>query len=222
MVFTAVARVAQHERGDVVIEVLSSDGMPGSAAPNTLMESGTLVDTVTSVMRPGGPDPDRFVSPEHRVASLLREIGWVPIEAVVVGAPFGVVRETRFRATVVNHEGSPTESVQVRNDDGELLADLALNGTLTDVLSRSGWTVLGAAGSGWPEDTIAIAPNDWKLVIEQARADRESARREATRRDSIWSTCVREAILDGHSAKELGEVAGVSAQRIYQIRDRRR
>lgn len=173
-------------------------------------------------MHQGGPDPDPFISPEHRITYLLREIGWAPVETVVIGSPFAVVRETRFRAAVVNHEGSSTDSVQVRNDDGEVLAELAVSGTAADTLGLSGWTVLGTGGGGWPEDTIAIAPRDWKVVIEQAKADREVAQREAARRDSFWATCVREAILDGHTAKDLAEVAGVSVQRIYQIRDRRR
>lgn len=112
--------------------------------------------------------------------------------------------------------------MQVRNDDGELLAELAVSSTAADALGLSGWKVLGAADGEWPDDTIAITPRDWKVVIEQAKADREIAQREAARRDSFWAACVREAILDGHTAKELAEIAGVSVQRIYQIRDRRR
>lgn len=216
MDFTAIARIAQHEHEDVVIEILSTDDLPGAVAP------AGPVDTITSVMRPGGPDPDPFISPEHRITYLLREIGWVPTGTVRIGSPFGVARETRFRATVVNHEGSSIDSVQVRNDDGELLVEAPVVGRPEDVLSGLGWKVLGAAGGGWPDDVLAIAPGDWKVVIERAKADREIAQREAARRDSRWSACVREAILDGHAAKELAEVAGVSVQRIYQIRDRRR
>jgi hypothetical protein len=215
MDFSAVATIIQGETEDVVIEVLSTDDLPGAGSSNP-------VATMTSAMRPGGPDPEPFVSPEHRITYLLREIGWTPIETVVIGTPFGVVRETRFRAAVVGHEGSATDSVQVRNDDGEVLVELAVSGTAADTLGLFGWTVLGAGGGGWPEDTIAIAPRDWKVVIEQAKADREVAQRETARRDSFWATCVREAILDGHTAKDLAEIAGVSVQRIYQIRDRRR
>ncbi|MER7559279.1 hypothetical protein ABTZ46_20210 [Nocardioides sp. NPDC126508] len=215
MDFSAIATITQSETEDVLIEVLSTDDLPRAGSSNP-------VATITSAMRPGGPDPDPFVSPEHRITYLLREIGWAPTETVVIGTPFGVVRETRFRATVFSHEGSATDAVQVRNDDGEVLAELAVSSTATDALGLSGWTVLGAAGGGWPDDTIAIAPRDWKVVIEQAKADREMARREAARRDSFWAACVREAILDGHTAKDLAEIAGVSVQRIYQIRDRRR
>lgn len=215
MDFTAIARIAQREHEDVVIEILSTDDLPGAVTP------AGPVATITSVMRPGGPDPDPFISPEHRITYLLREIGWAPTGTVRIGSPFGVVRETRFRATV-NHEGSSIDSVQVRNDDGELLVEAPVVGSPDDVLSGLGWRVLGAAGGGWPDDVLAIAPGDWKVVVERARADREIAQREAARRDSRWSACVREAILDGRTAKELAEVAGVSVQRIYQIRDRRR
>lgn len=214
--FTALATITQHEGADVVIEVLSSDDPAEADSPTG------PVATITSALHPDGPDPDPFISPEHRITDLLKEIGWTPIETVVIGSPFGVARETRFRATVVRHEGSATDSVQVRNDDGELLAELAASSTASGALERSGWTVLGAAGGGWPEDTIAVAPRDWKAVIEHAKADREIAQREAARRDSFWASCIREAILDGHTAKELAEIAGVSVQRVYQIRDRRR
>jgi hypothetical protein len=216
MEFTAIARITHTETDDVAIEVLSSDEQPGSTAPST------PVATITSVMRPGGPDPDPFTSAEHRIAYLLREIGWTPIEAIHVGTPFKVVRETRFRATVINHEASSADAVQVWNDDGELLTEVAISTTSAAVLEDSGWEVLGVAGDGWPDDTVAVSPSDWKVVIEQARANREAAQREATRRDEFWAACVREAILDGHTATELAKFAGVSAQRIYQVRDRRR
>ena len=215
MGFTALATITQHEPEEIVIEIVPSGDLPASAP-------ATPAATITSALRPGGPDPDPFISPEHRITYLLREIGWAPIETVVVGSPFGVVRETRFRAALVNREGSSTDSVQVRNDDGELLAELAVSSTAADALGLSGWTVLGATGGEWPDDTIAIAPRDWKVVIEQAKANREIAQREASRRDSFWAACVREAILDGHTAKDLAEIAGVSVQRIYQLRDRRR
>lgn len=215
MGFTALATISQHEPEEVVIEIVPSGDLPASAP-------ATPAASITSALRPGGPDPDPFISPEHRITYLLREVGWAPVETVVIGAPFGVVRETRFRAAVVNHEGTSTDTVQVRNDDGELLVELAISTTAADALDLSGWTVLGAAGGGWPDDTIAIAPRDWKVVVEQAKADREIAQREASRRDSFWAACVREAILDGHTAKDLAEIAGVSVQRIYQIRDRRR
>ena len=216
MDFTATARIAQQEPEDVVIEIQSTDDLPGEVA-----KAGPVA-TITSAMRPSGPDPDPFISLEHRITYLLREIGWAPTGTVLIGSPFGVVREARFRATVVNHEGSSTDSVQVRNDNGELLVEAPVVGRLEDVLSGLGWKVLGAAGGAWPDDVLTIAPGDWKVVIEWARADREIAQREAARRDSLWSACVREAILDGHTAKELAQVAGVSVQRIYQIRDRRR
>lgn len=214
--FTAIATISRHEPEDVVIEILSTDDLPGSGRP------AAPVATITSVMRPGGPDPDPFISPEHRITYLLHEIGWAPVEAVDVASSFGVVRETRFRAAVVNHERSSTDSVQLRNDDGELLAELPLESNPTDVLGSAGWKVLGATGGGWPDDTLAIAPTDWKVVIEQATARRETAQRKAAQEDRFWAACLREAVLDGRTAKELAAIAGVSAQRIYQIRDRRR
>lgn len=213
MEFAAIATVTLN---DVFIEVLASDARSGSAEP------ATQVATINSAMRPGGPNPDPFISAEHRITYLLREIGWEPTGAVHVDTPFRVVRRTRFRAAVMSYDASSVDTVQVRNDDGDVLTEATVSTTPDAALEQCGWEVLGAAGGGWPDDTLAVSPTDWKVVIEQSRAHRETAQRESARRDQAWATCVREAVLDGHTATELTEVAGVSAQRIYQIRDRRR
>lgn len=213
---SALVELAPPDSKHVLIEVLSSDD------PTQLDTSPVPVASITSLMHPGGPDPDPFNSPEHRITFLLREIGWEPTGPVVVGSPFSVSRYTPFRASVVNYEGDSVDLVQVRNNDGEILAEVPVTSTPSEALAASGWDVLGAAGSGWPDDIVAVAPIDWKVVIERAKTDREATRREATRREQFWSACLREAVLAGHTATELADTAGVTAQRIYQIRDRRR
>lgn len=200
----------------MLIEVLSN------VSPTQPNASPVPVASITSLMRPGGTDPDPLISPEHRITQLLGEIGWEPIAPVVIGSPFGVSRHTPFRATVVNYEGESIDLVQVRNNDGEILAEIPVTSTPSEALAASGWEVLGAASGGWPDDILAVAPIDWRVVVARARTDREATRREATRRERFWSACLREAVLAGHTATELADVAGVTAQRIYQIRDRRR
>lgn len=197
------------------VQVASNEpgGPDGELAP---------VATITALLRPGGPEPDPFVSEEHRVAYLLREIGWQPVDAVGFGVPFLVTRHPSFRAHVVTYEGESAELAQVRNSDGEILAELPIASTPEAALCASGWNVLGPAGGGWPDDVLAVAPSDWLDVVRRARTEREGAQREADRREQFWANCLREAILDGHTAVELAEIAGVTAQRIYQIRDRRR
>lgn len=212
MDFSAVATLTQQEPEHVRLQVASNE--PGGEP--------TPVATITAPLRPGGPDPDPFVSEEHRVGYLLREIGWQPLDTVVFGVPFRVARHPSFRAHVVTYEGQSVDLAQVRNSDGEILAELPVSSTPEAALSASGWNVLGAAGGGWPDDVLAVAPSDWLDVVRRARTEREGAKREADRREQFWANCLREAILDGHSAVELAEIAGVTAQRIYQIRDRRR
>lgn len=215
MEFSAAATLTQQEPEHLCVQVTSNEpgGPDGELTP---------VATITAPLRPGGPDPDPFVSEEHRVGYLLREIGWQPVEAVVFGAPFRVARYPSFRANVVTYEGESIELVQVRNNDGEILAELPVTSTPEAALCESGWDVLGAAGGGWPEDVLAVAPSDWLDVVRRARTERDGARREADRREKFWASCLREAILAGHTAVELAGIAGVTAQRIYQIRDRRR
>ncbi|MFE7227053.1 hypothetical protein ACFU7D_19825 [Nocardioides sp. NPDC057577] len=216
MDYSAVATHASPESEHVLIEVISSDD------PTQSNTSPVPVASITSLMRPGGPDPDPFISAEHRITYLLREIGWEPTAPVVIGTPFSVGRHTPFTARVATYEGNPVDLVQIRNNDGEILAEIPVARTPSEALAASGWDVLGAAAGGWPDDTLAVAPNDWKVVVARAKTEREAARREATRREQFWSACLREAVLAGHTATELADIAGVTAQRIYQIRDRRR
>lgn len=200
----------------MLIEVMSNDN------PTQSNTSPVPVTSITSLMRPGGRDSDPFTSPEHRITYLLREIGWEPTDPVVIDSPFSVSRHIPFRAIVVNYEGESIDLVQVRNNDGEILAELPVASTPSEALAASGWDVHGAASGRWPDGTLAVAPIDWKVVVARAKTDREAARREATRRGQVWSACLREAVLAGHTATELADIAGVTAQRIYQIRDGRR
>ncbi|MFI5627571.1 hypothetical protein ACIA03_29210 [Nocardioides sp. NPDC051685] len=215
MEYSAVATLTHQEPEHVCVQVVSNEpgGPDGELTP---------VATITAPLRPGGPDPDPFVSEEHRAGYLLREIGWQPMDAVAFGAPFRVTRHPSFRANVVTYEGESVELVQVRNSDGEVLAELPVMSTPEAALRAAGWGVLGAAGVGWPDDVLAVAPSDWLDVVRHARTEREGAQREADRREQFWASCLREAVLAGHTAVELAEIAGVTAQRIYQIRDRRR
>lgn len=51
---------------------------------------------------------------------------------------------------------------------------------------------------------------------------RNRVKKEAADAESRWRNLLREAVLDGQEVRSLASASGITPQRVYQIRDRRR
>jgi hypothetical protein len=106
-------------------------------------------------------------------------------------------------------EAAAAEAVEVYA--GQLGAD---DGDLTDEDTdhiRRAVEAHAAHDVGAPLDAVAAATEAKRLADETAAdADRE------------WRTTIRAALSDGQRAVDIAEAAGISRERVYQIRDDRR
>jgi hypothetical protein len=112
-------------------------------------------------------------------------------------------------------------------DDGsaDFIASYPLDGTVEPdaVLADSNWRTVGEPTEVDRGYTIvSVVPADALMLIGQATFSRGQADHEARRRQTAWETLVRDAMLDGGSAVAIAEVAGISRERVYQIKDGRR
>ena len=180
------------------------------------------VATHETFLRPGGPDPDPWVSEAHRIEQVLLELGWKPVD----GSPsdlrcFPVVRVGQWRAQLLVHLDGARHAV-VLNIDGDVIADHVLvDEPLEQGLTASGWRVDGPL-PGWPDGVVAVAPVDWLGLVRESAGARNRAKKEAADAESRWRNLLREAVLDGQEVRSLASASGITPQRVYQIRDRRR
>lgn len=175
-----------------------------------------------TLLHPGGPDPDPWVSEAHRIDQVLLELGW--------GATggdrsdlrlFPVVRVGQWRAQLLVHLDGSRHAV-VRNIPGDVIADYVLaEEDLEHALTAHGWNVHGQL-PGWSEDVLAVSPANWMRLVQDSTEARKQSREAAADADTRWRELLREAVLAGEEVKVLASVCGVTPQRIYQIRDRRR
>lgn len=90
------------------------------------------------------------------------------------------------------------------------------------VLAEAGWRVSGSAET---TDTGAVAEVeavDSIVIVEHVTFARSRAEAEFARQDTSWRTVIGNAMRDGDSATALARAAGVSRERVYQLRDGRR
>lgn len=92
-----------------------------------------------------------------------------------------------------------------------------------DVLAAHGWRVtddVTNVDTGY--NIVAVEATDWATIVTDATFARDTAATERDRADNAWRTLITNAMNDGGSATRLAEVAHISRERIYQIRDGRR
>ena len=88
-------------------------------------------------------------------------------------------------------------------------------------LAAESWT-LGPQAPGWPDGVYEAAATDWTAVLEQSAHQRAVAKTQAEDAAKRWKTAIREAMLAGVDARTLATLSGITVQRVYQMRDRRR
>jgi len=88
-------------------------------------------------------------------------------------------------------------------------------------LAGTGWQ-LGGHASSWPNDVFEVAPQNWQTILKAATISRRTADEQAASADARWRTAIREALLAGLEPRTVADIVGVTVQRVYQIRDRRR
>ncbi|HNV11863.1 MAG TPA: hypothetical protein PKN27_11100 [Propionibacteriaceae bacterium] len=212
-------------RGEADLElVITPDDVPlddGWAAVRT-----HAVGAIVTYLRPGGPDPDPWVSEEFRVDQLLDELGWRRLGGLgdlVRGVPcvIPVERVAHFR-TRDELRPDGTQGVVVVNLDGEPVARYSLDGgSRADVLARHGWDA-GGQLQGWIIPTVAVSARDWDRIVVESTSARAEANSQFAEADKRWRALVREGVLMGIEVRQLAQWAGVTPQRVYQLRDRRR
>ena len=92
-----------------------------------------------------------------------------------------------------------------------------------DLLWEHGWRTLddpSQADVGY--DIVKVEPADYEQIVQHVTLARERARIEHERQDTAWRAIIRHAMHDNASATALAKAAGISRERIYQIRDNRR
>jgi hypothetical protein len=96
-------------------------------------------------------------------------------------------------------------------------------GSTEQILLDGGWAVTGEvtyAGDGYT--IVDVTPMNWATIVEAVTFERKRAEIEHERQDVAWRTVIRDAVSDDESPTELAKVAGISRERVYQIRDGRR
>jgi len=178
------------------------------------------VDSHQTYLHPGGPDPDPSLSNSDRVVQILTELGWEAREPADVGTPFAVRRAAHFTVTQVETLDGEQHAL-VTNLEGDPVAKVRIKTTLAVDVAAAGWT-LGRQAPGWPDHVREVSPADWSAVLRTSTHQRLSAKSQAHDATERWATVIREAMLAGIDARSLADLGGVTVQRIYQIRDRRR
>lgn len=161
--------------------------------------------------------PDSTASLQERIALMLGETGWELVPEASVQDPLVRRRPAWFRTQSLG------DQVAVLTlDTGDVVDVCALEGVdVRRVLEQLGWQV-GEQLEGWTSGVLAVRPRDWSLVLQRVRRARDRLRAEALAKESGWRELIRAALLSGVPTHDLTSLTGLTRQRIYQIRDRRR
>lgn len=138
---------------------------------------------------------------------------------------------TTYAAHIVTTEadmGTPEVIVMTQADEAGA-ADVVVRYPLADnadgvaLLVAHGWDVdLDDTEIGTGYTIVSVAPTDLGQIVKDATFARDAADAEYQRCDTGWRTLIRDAMNDGGSATGLAAAAGISRERVYQIRDGRR
>ncbi len=95
-----------------------------------------------------------------------------------------------------------------------------------DTLAHNGWTVTGqtrqATGPGDPLTVLTLKPHDWPGIVGTLTVLKAAADEEAEARDAAWRLAIRDGANARCSPNALAKAAGISRERVYQIKDNRR
>ncbi|WP_009475934.1 hypothetical protein [Rhodococcus sp. JVH1] len=122
--------------------------------------------------------------------------------------------------------GDPEILVMTAPDEPGLIASypLADDEAPEDVLAANGWRVTSGdtptVEMGYR--IVEVEAVDWEQIVKHVTFAKAQAEIEAGRQDLAWRTALRDAMRAGGSATRLAGAAGVSRERVYQIRDGRR
>lgn len=99
------------------------------------------------------------------------------------------------------------------------------DGSVDAILTSNGWATVSehqdTADFGYSIATVE--PRDWDVILKTVRFSRDVADIEAARCETAWKILVRDAMNDPDTTKTtVAELAGISRERAYQIRDGRR
>ena len=120
--------------------------------------------------------------------------------------------------------------VMTSDDDGSSGGDPIASYALPDgdspagVLAANGWR---STGNGESEvevgyTIVEVEPVEWERIVKHVTFAKAQADAEAARQDRAWRAALQGAMHAGGSATRLAAAAGISRERVYQIRDGRR
>lgn len=161
--------------------------------------------------------PDSTATLEQRIEVMLGETGWELAPGASTQDRLVWRRLAWFRTQLLE------DQVAVMTQDTGDLVDLCpLEGAdAADALERVGWEV-GGPLSGWGPDVRVVRPRDWNVVLSRVQQTRDRLQAEAAAQEQGWRELIRAALLSGVPTQHLTVLTGLTRQRIYQIRDRRR
>lgn len=161
--------------------------------------------------------PGSTASLEERIEVMLGETGWEAAPGASVQDRLVWRRRAGFRTQLLGDQVAV-----LTRETGDLVDLCPVEGAdLTGALEQVGWEV-GDQLDGWTRDVCTVQPRDWTLVLERVRQTRDRLRAEAAAQESGWRELIRAAVLSGVPTQHLTSLTGLTRQRIYQIRDRRR
>lgn len=137
--------------------------------------------------------------------------------------------DTTYAAHVITADANIGDSeIVVMTQADEADADVIVRYRLTDdadfvvVLRDNGWSVGLDDSDDAGYTIVTVEPVDVQQIVKAVTFARDEAAAEYQRCDTGWRTLIRDAMNGGESATKLSEAAGVSRERVYQIRDGRR
>ena len=171
------------------------------------------VERWETYLSPSGSTASR----EERIELMLGETGWEAAPGASAQDRLVWRRQAWFRTQLLGDQVAV-----LTRDTGDLVDLCPVEGTdLTGALEQVGWEV-GGQLDGWTPDVCAVKPRDWTLVLERVGQTRNRLRAEAAAQETGWRELIRAALLSGVPTQHLTSLTGLTRQRIYQIRDRRR
>jgi hypothetical protein len=197
--------------GEVQCLITTADVDPSQAWGDLQRQA---VERWQSVLEP----PGDTTTLQGRISVMLQETGWQHVAGTLPEKGLVQRRIAAFRAQRVG------DQIAILIRDVGALVDLfpAEPGEEgADAAARCGWR-LGGRLPGWTQEAWSAEPRDWTIVLSRVQRNRADLQVQLAEREKGWRELLRHAQLAGVSTQLLTTTTGLTRQRLYQIRDRRR
>lgn len=131
---------------------------------------------------------------------------------------------TDYTANIMHDEVIILTAADVAGQQDYIVSyPLNTNADPVAVLRDKGWFVRYEIDESAGYGIVVAEPRDWEQIVEDVTCARTQAQIEADRQDVAWRAVIRDGMHDDTTNKtRLAEAAGVTRDRMYQIRDARR